>query len=71
MSAVSKLQRLQGAFSDTPREVLQLQLQRNRGNAVKTFADLMRWSPEELKQPLEDEAGHEIFTWRVPLKQCQ
>lgn len=68
---------LQGAFPATPIQVLQRALERHAGSGnpmeqfTKAFNELSQWAPVELKQPLHDQEEREIFTWRVPLEQCQ
>lgn len=65
------MQRLQAAFPETPREAMEQLLMRHSGDAGQTLNQLLIWSPEELRQSLQDADGREIFTWRVPLEQCQ
>lgn len=65
------LQLLRNSFNVTPEAVIQRVIAQQGGNVGRAFAELLRWSPEELKQSTIDEQGREIFTWRVPLAQCQ
>lgn len=65
------LQLLHKTFGKTDEAVIQRVIAQQGGDIRRAFAELLRWSPTELKQPLKDEDGHEMFTWRVPLQQCQ
>lgn len=65
------LHRLRSSFSDTPDDAYQLVVAQHGGDVTRAYVELKQWSPIELKQPLKDESGREIFTWRVPLEQCQ
>lgn len=58
-------------FSTTAREVIDRLIARQGGSISRAYVQLKQWSPVELKQPLKDELGREIFTWRVPLEQCE
>lgn len=63
--------RLCRAFDSTPAGVIRRVMQRNNGDACKAFGELADWSPEELRQPLHDDAGRKIFTWRLSIDQRQ
>lgn len=65
------LQLLRERFSETDEAVIQRVIAQLGGNISRAFVELWQWSPVELKQPLKDEADREIFTWRVPLEQCE
>lgn len=60
---------LQRAFPPAPSAVIQLLLTHH--SVATSFAELLERSPQDLRQPIKDEAGRHIFTWRVPLDKCE
>lgn len=66
-----QLSLLQAAFSTAPIDAIKRAIAKNRFDAGAAFNELSTWSLVELQQPLKDKEGREIFTWRVPLEQCE
>lgn len=68
---IDRFEQLQRRFRTTPVDRLKRLVAQHKFDLNATSAELALWSPEELKQPINDDKGRKIFYWRIPLDQCQ